>query len=220
MRCGNYLGEWNSYSQDVETTYEGLIIHFYPEVLKQIYGDETPYFLKEETQESKVSVEKVEIDQMIENYVQSIMFYFRNPALVKDELIRMKIKELILLLINTDKSDGVRSIMQSLFAPHEYSFKQIIHSHIFDETLSVEDLAFLTNLSLASFKRRFKEIFNDSPAHYIRIKRLEKGASLLKNKDLNITEIAYDCGFSEIGRFGKAFKAHFGMPPLNTVKSF
>lgn len=213
MRCGNYVGDWKQSKDDKEATYEGLTIHFYPEILKAVYEDKIPEFLKNQENKKQILVEKVAIDQMIENYMQSILFYFKNPSLVNDELIRMKVKELILLLVNTDNSDNIKTILQSLFSPQIHSFKQVIHSHIFDDALTIEDLAFLTNHSLSSFKRRFKEVFEDSPAHYIRTKRLEKASELLKTSELNITEIAYDCGFSDISYFGRAFKAHFGMTP-------
>ena len=213
MKCGNYVGDWQQSKEDKEATYEGLTIHFYPEILKAVYEDKIPEFLKNQENKKQILVEKVAIDQMIENYMQSILFYFKNPSLVNDELIRMKVKELILLLVNTDNSDNIKTILQSLFSPQVHSFKQVIHSHIFDDALTIEDLAFLTNHSLSSFKRRFKEVFEDSPAHYIRTKRLEKASELLKTSDLNITEIAYDCGFNEVGYLGRAFKTHFGMTP-------
>lgn len=213
IKCGNYICDWGNRKTKSDQTYEGLVIHFYPDVLRQIYEHKLPAFLERKDKGNKVLVERVEIDRMIENYMQSILFYFKNPSLVDEELIGMKVKELILLLIKTDKSACIQDILQSLFTPQIHSFRQTIQSHLYDETLSVSDLAFLTNHSLASFKRKFKEVFNDSPARYIKSKRLEKAGDLLKSSELSITEIAYDCGFSEVSYFGKVFRKNFDLSP-------
>jgi hypothetical protein len=44
MKCANFSGQTKSGSGQ----YEADAIHFYPEVLKKIYGTEIPSFLKEE----------------------------------------------------------------------------------------------------------------------------------------------------------------------------
>ena len=90
--------------------------------------------------------------------------------------------------------------MKDLFNPDEYSFKEIIQNNLYED-LSVDNLAMLTNLSTSSFKRKFKEVFDDSPAHYIKTKRLEKAADLLVVSNQRITDICYECGFSDIGHF-------------------
>lgn len=211
IKCSNYIGNWEVENK-TEETYQGLAIHFYPEVLKLAFKDEIPQFLDKNTDEDRIAVQKVKVDEMIESYIKSLLFYFENPSLVNDELLVLKIKELILLLANTDSSGGIREILQSLFVPEEYNFKKIIQQYIFEE-LSMEELAFLTNLSLSSFKRRFKEVFQDTPAHYIKTRRLEKASKLLKINKLSITEVAYECAFSDIGGFSKSFKNHFGLTP-------
>jgi len=99
-----------------------------------------------------------------------------------------------------------------LFSPTTYSFTQIIDAHIFSD-LSTEDLAQLTNLSLSSFKREFKRVYNDSPANYIRNKKLEKAAELLVISPERITDIAYDTGFNDLAHFSKCFQEKFGTSP-------
>ena len=59
----------------------------------------------------------------------------------------------------------------------------------------------------------FKKLYNDSPAHYIRVRKLEKAKSLLKASEESISNIAYDCGFSDISHFSKVFKSEYGVAP-------
>ena len=151
-----------------------------------------------------MSVEKLKVDEMINKYVESLIFYFENPSMVTEELIILKVKELILLLLNTDDTQNVRSILGDLFDPNTYSLKEIIRAHLYEDH-SIDDLATLCNLSTSSFKRKFKEVFEESPKRYIKRKRLEKAADLLRHGQLRITEICYDCGFNDITHFSKIF---------------
>ena len=77
----------------------------------------------------------------------------------------------------------------------------------------MEDLASLTNNSLTSFKRKFKEIFQTSPANYIKNKRLEKAAKLLKISDQSISDISFECAFNDLAHFSNSFKAKFNLTP-------
>ncbi|PWJ42771.1 helix-turn-helix domain-containing protein [Sediminitomix flava] len=210
MKCGSYLNSWSKNENDSPS--EAVAIHFYPEVLKHVYQDKIPDFLVQKKPQTSKNVEKVQIDQMIKTFVDSLLFYFENPSLINEELIILKVKELILLLVNTDNSDRIRSILQDLFNPEEYQFKDIIQTNLFED-LSIDDLAVLTSMSVSSFKRKFKEVFDDSPAHYIKSRRLEKAAELLLISQSRVTDICYDCGFSDIGHFSKSFAAKYGKSP-------
>lgn len=210
MKCGNYLNNW--YNQPSEEPNEAIGIHFYPEVLKYVFDDTLPDFLIPDSKPKGINIQKVKVDEMIDKYIESLIFYFDNPSLVNDELVKLKVKELILLLVNTDESNRITDILKDLFNPEVRSFKDVIQNNLYED-LSVDDLAILTNMSVSSFKRKFKEVFNESPAKYIKTQRLEKAAKLLLLSDQRITDICYECGFSDIGHFSKSFTAHFGDSP-------
>jgi len=69
------------------------------------------------------------------------------------------------------------------------------------------------NISEYHFYRLFKSIFNISPLQYIIARRLEIAKQLLKNKALNLTDIAVITGFSDMHSLSKAFKKHYGVSP-------
>ena len=140
------------------------------------------------------------------------MFYVENEQLVTEEILVLKLKEIILLLLQTENASKIIEIMSNLFSPREYGFKEIIESHIFS-ALGSEELAQLTNHSLSSFKRQFKKIYDDSPSNYIQNKRIEKSIDLLAVSDESISNIAYDTGFKSISHFSKAFKARLNKTP-------
>jgi AraC-like DNA-binding protein len=210
MKCGSYLNRWHV-SEETEEC-EAIAVHFYPEVLQLVYENDIPSFLKQSERTAGVFIEKVAVDHMIGNYVESLQFYFENPSLVNDELVVLKVKELILLLVNTDDSLRIRNILQDLFRPERYSFKEIIEKNLFED-LDLENLAVLTSMSVSSFKRKFKEIYSKSPARYIKERRLSKAAELLEVSSKRISDICFDCGFNDLAHFSKSFMQQFGASP-------
>jgi len=210
MKCGNYLNNWQKSGTDEPS--EAIAIHFYPEIMKLIYDDELPEFLKTEKQVKTVAIEKVTINHLIESYMSNILFYFENPSFVNDELIKLKVKELILLLVKSDESGRILNIIKDLFNPSQYEFKDIINSNLYED-LSVDDLAVLSGLSMSSFKRKFNEIFNESPARYIKNKRLDKASELLKATTKRISDICYETGFGDPTHFTKSFSEKFKYSP-------
>jgi AraC-like DNA-binding protein len=210
MKCGNYLNNWKKSTTDEPT--EAIAIHFYPEVMKLVYDDEIPDFLRSKKEFKTVLIEKVKINHLIESYMGDMLFYFENPSLINDELIKLKVKELILLLVKSDESGRVLNILKDLFNPEKYEFKDVVASNMYED-LSVEDLAILTGLSVSSFKRKFSEIFDESPARYMKNKRLDKAAELLSSTNMRISEICYKTGFGDPTHFTKSFSEKFNISP-------
>ena len=118
------------------------------------------------------------------------------------------------MLSQTQDAEIIQVILSQLFSPTTYTFKQIIEANLFLQ-VSVEDLAQKNNLSVSSFKREFKKLYNDSPASYIKNKRLERAAELLGISDDRITDIAFDCGFNDLANFTKSFHDRYNTTPSN-----
>lgn len=83
----------------------------------------------------------------------------------------------------------------------------------FDTELNSADLAAKFGYTEAHFCRKFKEATGLTPANYIRIYRLERASHLLKEEELQISEVAARCGFSDANYFSRCFKAHFKKTP-------
>ncbi len=213
MKCGNYFYDLK---KSEETGLSGVIsVHFYPEVLKRIYKDNIPSFLKNDAgMLTHKNMTLVKSDILIKRFMEDMRFYFANPELMTEDLLVIRLKEIILLLLQSKDADMIHKIMHNLFSTREVSFRSTIEAHIFS-LLSITELAQLTNHSLASFKREFKRIFNDSPANYIKNKRLEKAADLLRLSDLSVSDIAFECLFNDLAHFSASFKVKYGMSPKN-----
>lgn len=161
----------------------------------------------------------VSANALIEQYIQSVLFYVEHQEFINEELIVLKLKELIAILLQSEGSPKVIEIMSNLFEKRTFEFREIIKSHIFSP-LSIHDLAQLTNLSLSSFKKQFKRVFNDTPNNYLIGERIKKVAQLLPHSDESITNIAYDCEFKTLAHMSRVFKATYGVSPSEYRLSF
>ena len=210
MKCENFVNNW--FENEDGAPSEVIVLQFYPEVLKFIYDNQIPPVFSSKNEIQSNPVEKIEPNQAIDNYIGSLRYYLNNRSFMNDGLLKLKIQELIHILVSSDDSGRIRSILGELFQVHEYEFKEIIHSHLFED-LSLQDLAFFAGLSLSSFKRKFKAVFETSPTRYIKTKRLEKAQNLLQKTNLRISDIAYDCGFNDLGYFSKSFHVAYNYSP-------
>ncbi|MEO1050142.1 MAG: AraC family transcriptional regulator [Bacteroidota bacterium] len=213
MRCGNYLA---SHIKTDDQPSEAIAVHFYPDVLEFVYKDGLPDAITQAisgTSESK-QIARVEIDHMLTNYVEGLLFYLKNTELINEELITLKIKELIMLLVNADStySQQVKGILRNMFNPLEATFRDMIQAHLY-ENLNLQELATLTNLSLSSFKRKFQSVYHETPAKYFREQRLRRASELLKQGEMRVKDICYQSGFNDVTSFTKLFTSYYGASP-------
>lgn len=81
------------------------------------------------------------------------------------------------------------------------------------EEWPVRRLARVSGVSEAHFARSFKEAFGVPPHRYLLTRRIEKAATLLRETDRSITEIAFETGWSSLGTFGRTFRDITGESP-------
>lgn len=206
INSGNQLSHLNNSNGEI------VIVTFHPDILRKIYERELPLIFEKSDKIANQLSGKVNNDFLIQKYIEGLLFYFENPSLVNEEILVLKLKEIVLLLSQTQDAEIVRVILSQLFSPATYTFKQIIEANLFSQ-VSVEELAQKSNLSVSSFKREFRKLYNDSPANYIKNKRLERAAELLLASDERITDIAFDCGFSDLANFTKNFRDKYNVTP-------
>lgn len=193
---------------------EVVIVTFHPDILKKVYDKEIPLIFKPNNQITNQSRRAISNDFLIQKYIEGLLFYFENPSLINEEILVLKLKEIILLLSQTQDAETIQVILSQLFSPAAYTFKQVIEANLFEQ-VGVEDLAQKTNLSVSSFKREFKKLYDNSPANYIRTKRLERAAELLLVSNERITDIAFNCGFNDLANFTKSFHDRYKVSPSN-----
>ena len=210
MKCGNFVNHWQKMEGSEEEN-EAVAIHFYPKIIEFVFRDQLPEYLKRPPRELGFVARKIDPNKILKSYIGSLIMYFENPELFDQDAIRLKLKELIGLLYNLN-INGIRELLADMFTPERIEFKEVISKHLFHD-LSLEDYALLTHTSLSTFKRKFKDIYRESPARYIKNKRLEFAAELLTNTEYRITDVCFDSGFTDLSNFSKSFQKKFGISP-------
>jgi AraC family transcriptional regulator len=87
-----------------------------------------------------------------------------------------------------------------------------IEEHVADN-IPLATLAELARLSPYHFCRSFKRSFGMPPHRYHANCRIERAKQLLTNRELSVTRIALDVGFSETSTFSAAFHKLTGQAP-------
>jgi DNA-binding response OmpR family regulator len=93
-----------------------------------------------------------------------------------------------------------------------------IRSNISDENLSNERIEANFKTSKMQLYRKLKAVAGWSVNSLIREVRITEAKKLLKNPELNISEIAYQLGFSDPLYFSKYFKKEVGVAPVQFRK--
>ena len=95
---------------------------------------------------------------------------------------------------------------------------QSVNQHLGDSDFTVEQLCTDAGISRAHLHRKMKELTGLPVTEFIRNIRLEQAARLLREQKLNITQVAYTVGFSNLGYFSTVFRKHFGISPRDFIE--
>lgn len=90
---------------------------------------------------------------------------------------------------------------------------EIVEKNVGNENFSVEDFAESVGMSKTHLNRKLNALLDSSANEFIRTYRLKKAARLLSGRSGNISEIAYEVGFSNPSYFAESFKKYFGCSP-------
>ena len=92
-------------------------------------------------------------------------------------------------------------------------------SNNFSYDIKIQDIAKHIGIDRTYLYKIFIEARQCSPQQYLIQFRLSMAATLLENTSMNITEIAYSCGFKDAPAFYKHFKKHYSLTPVQYRES-
>jgi len=90
---------------------------------------------------------------------------------------------------------------------------ELIVKNLSDPEFNVDQLGKKLYMSRASLYRKIQALTGESPIQFIRSYRLKRATQLLKANFGNITEVAFEVGFSSTAYFTKCFKEKFHQLP-------
>lgn len=89
----------------------------------------------------------------------------------------------------------------------------IIEHNLADPEFNVEQLSRAVHLSTSQLQRKIITLTDKTPLQVIRDLRLRKAKDLLLNSDMTVSEVAWQCGFSDPSYFTRIFTREAGQTP-------
>lgn len=135
------------------------------------------------------------------------------------ELLALRMKRLVKLtspatssrpLINPEPGEIVITSLDEKMV--EKATKYVV-ANMKRTDLSVEELSAHMGMSRVHFYKRLKSVTGKTPVEFIRLLRLKRSAQLLRESQLNVSEVAYQVGFNNPKYFARYFADEFGMLP-------
>ena len=152
-----------------------------------------------------------EYDNFVQNFVDSLEQVLKLPKKIQANILKNKFEELMLYLIHQNNADFLNSLVQN--GDDKISRLTNIAENNKHKKLNLEELAFLCNMSVSTFKREFFKIYQSTPMKWFNEQRLNHIAFILKTNRNRPIELYEEAGYENFSNFVQAFKKKFGMTP-------
>lgn len=175
-----------------------------PEELEMKFCSEKPYSIMREN----ISIEHIFSE------------LYSVPENIRKGYHKVKVLELLLFLSGLEykgESEERRYFSRSQVTAAKEAKKHLL-AHL-DEHITITELADMLGISSTSLKICFKGVYGDTINGYITNCKMQKAASLLKNTDKSVLEIAGIVGYNNGSKFAGAFRRVMNKSPNEYRKS-
>lgn len=136
---------------------------------------------------------------------------------MKKMYLEAKIKELLIFQLESLKELEAKAPVDEKDYKKLLEAKRILERN-FTNAPSLLELSRLISLNEFKLKKGFKACFETTVKSYVTKLRMEYAKKLFKNKNSNVGEVAYKCGYKDVSHFSAAFKSFYGFTPMNFRK--
>ncbi len=206
MKSGNCL--MTEKISDAFKAYQSILLFF--------SDDEVLHFLEKYNQFSAnlkhhKSFYIFKYDNFVQNFVDSLEQILTFPKKIQADMLKNKFEEIMLYLIHQNNADFLNSLVHNV--DDKISRLTNIVENNKHNKLNLEELAFLCNMSVSTFKREFFKLYQSTPMKWFNEQRLNHIAFILRTKRSRPIELYEDAGYENFSNFVQAFKKKFGMTP-------
>lgn len=188
--------------------FESLLLFFSNEFLSK-FIQKYDIRLGEKRKDSVPPVITFPKDEYLQTFQKSMKILEKD---FKNTFFRLaKIEEILLYLLNKYSGEMAGFINNAMTKSQNNAIAHVVQNHKFGN-LKSEELAFLCNMSLSTFKRKFFEVYQTSPKKYMIAEKMKKAKMLLLHKQ-RPSDIYYELGYENLSSFSLEFKKHFGIAP-------
>lgn len=94
----------------------------------------------------------------------------------------------------------------------------LVIANFLEANFDVEELARMLRMTRRQLSRKLKAVTDQTPQEYIIQVRLKTAIEFMLHQDMNISQAAYEVGFSEPANFSRSFSKVYGQSPKNYLK--
>jgi AraC-like DNA-binding protein len=151
-------------------------------------------------------------DGFINSYIASLQVLLQSGLPVSSEMKRLKFEELMLYLLEKYPSGLLAFPLSKNRDLEDLEIRKAVETNVMTG-VSLEELAFICNLSLSTFKRRFIAIYGMAPGKWFLQQRMEMAKEMIVRDGERPADIYHKFGYETHSSFSQSFKQHFGVSP-------
>ncbi|TVR38508.1 MAG: hybrid sensor histidine kinase/response regulator [Bacteroidia bacterium] len=151
--------------------------------------------------------------------------YMTKPFIPEELMVRIKnlieSRKKMIEKFNLDFNSKPLNIIQQC-AEDKFLKKAlaVIEENLSNTELDVDFMTLQMGISRAQLYRKFSAVTNQTVKGFVKSVRLKKAAELLAVGELNVSEVAYTVGFSDLTYFTRCFKAQYNMTPSKYASQY
>lgn len=191
--------------------YRSVVMKFSRAYLKGVFQSLDPKEIPSEATRQRESLVRFPPERPdVRSLFESLLPYFDTRTVPDDRILQMKMTEGMLAILRTDSN-----LYASLFdfvEPWKIDIMDFMERNYMND-LSIDEIAYYTGRSPATFKRDFKKVSELTPQKWLIRRRLEAARELIARRGRKVSEICYDVGFKNLSHFSRLYKEMYGMAP-------
>ncbi len=189
-------------------SYRSVLFFFSDEILLKLSQKKS---LSKKASSNSKAYEIFQYDDYIRLFVKSLIQLKNYENSLQNNLLQTKFEEILTYLLHRNGNEFLVNLLsyQDIQSRH---FTDVIEANKFSN-LTIQELSFLCNMSISTFKRNFEKHYQTSPIKWFQERRLEYSAYLLNTKKKRPIDIYSEIGFESLSSFTQAFKVKYHTTP-------
>jgi AraC-like DNA-binding protein len=145
---------------------------------------------------------------LVENALSALFLELSDHARPDAIILRNSLENFLRALRRSMSRPAARAAV-----PQKFRALRRFIAEQFDRDVSLDELAKRVHVSRWHLCREFRKYFGVTPIEYALRLRMQHAAHLLREPELNISDIGRQCGYRDLFHFSKQFRKHHGLSP-------
>ncbi len=206
IKSGNCL--MTEHISESNKTYKSTLLFFSDEKLLRFIEERIPNLIAKPKPKSHLIID---YDDFIELFVQSLNQIRQFEPDKQKRLLEIKFEEIMTYLYQREGMGFINQLMQNKDSK-QVRLETVVDQYKYHK-LSISEIAFLSRMSLSTFKREFAKLYHQTPMKWFHNKRLEHAAFLLEYEGKRAVDIFEEVGYETLSSFVQAFKKKYDLTP-------